>query len=233
MIRPTLLLTRPRPSAQAFLALLQVGALARVRVVISPVMKIIALGDAPHIGQGNGVIFTSANGVLHAPMGERRKAYCVGASTTDQARMRGWDAQMAGENAQELIEMLKAQPPSAPLLHLAGVHTRGNIAEKLSVNGIQVQHKAVYDQVLTSLSDAARAALKGPCIVPVFSARSAQQLADQAAGQLGLAQLITLSDAVATPLRGERAANLTVLPAPRMQYMCKEVEKLCLAFSLP
>lgn len=233
MIRPTLLLTRPRSSAQAFVAMLDVAALARVRVVISPVMKIVSLDVAPRIDQDHGVVFTSMNGVLHAPMGAGRKAYCVGANTTDQARVRGWDAQMAGENAKEFIDTLADVLPKMPLLHLAGVHTHGDIAETLSMLGIRTEHISIYDQALVPLTDVARVALEGPCIVPVFSARSAQQLADQAAGQLGLAQLIALSDAVAAPLHGEKAANLTVLSAPRVQYMCKEVEKLCLAFSSP
>jgi len=233
MTTPTLLLTRPRPSAQAFLARLQVNALARVRVVVSPLMKIIATDGVARVDQESSVIFTSANGVQHAPMGEGRKAFCVGENTSGQARARGWDAQFAGENAKELIATLTANPPKAGLLHLAGVHTRGAIAETLSAAGIQTKYQALYDQILTPLTPAAYAALKGPCIVPVFSARSAAQLVDQAPGQLGLARLIALSDAVASPLRGERVANLTVLPAPRMQYMCKEVEKLCLAFSLP
>lgn len=233
MIPPTLLLTRPVASAQAFQALLDPGAVSKVKVVISPLLEIVATGRVPQIGPTQGVIFTSANGVLNAPVGAGRTAFCVGVQTTEQARKRGWHAATVGETAQELIQALTSQPPDTPLLHLAGVHTRGDIAQTLSARGITTTHHALYDQVLVPLSDVARAALRGPCIIPVFSPRSAEHLVNQAAGQLGQAHLLALSSTVAVPFRGESIANLFILPAPRTIYMCKEVEKLCLALSLP
>lgn len=233
MIPPTLLLTRPTASAQAFAALLDADAVSKVRIVISPLLKIVATGCVPPIGATQCVIFTSANGVANALDGAGRTAFCVGAQTTDQASKRGWRAVKSGETAQELVQALTAQPPDAPLLHLAGVHTRGDIAQTLSARGILTTHCALYNQVLVPLSEMARAALRGPCIVPVFSPRSAEQLVNEAAGQLGQAHLLALSTSVAAPFGGESIANLFILPAPRTIYMCKEVEKLCLALSLP
>jgi len=228
-----LLLTRPRPSAQAFVERLSTSAQEKLEVVIAPLMEIVATDVTSQIGIGESVIFTSANGVAFAPEGKGRRAFCVGAQTTRHAQDCGWHALQAGDTAEQLIETLLADPLKGPVVHLGGVHTRGDIVQILSEAGIQARHDALYDQQLLALSEAGYAALKRPCIVPVFSPRSAAQLAAQATGKLTRAYIIALSDAVAEPLRGESCANLTVLPAPQAIYMVKVIEKLCLARSLP
>lgn len=233
MIRHPLLLTRPRSSAQAFVQTLSEAAQARLQVVIAPLMEIIATGVTPQIGTNESVIFTSANGVAFAPEGQGRRAFCVGAQTTQHAQDHGWQALQAGDTAEQLIETLLANPPAGPVIHLGGVHTRGDIVKTLSGAGVPARHDALYDQQLLALSETGHAALKRPCIVPVFSPRSAGQLAEQATGKLARAHIIALSEAVAAPLRGESCANLTVLPAPQAVYMVKVIEKLSLARSLP
>lgn len=233
MIPPTLLLTRPRPSAEAFAARLDPKALARVRLVISPVIEIVSTGMVPQVGPTQSVIFTSGNAVARAPEGAGRGAYCVGAQTTAQARGRGWVAQQRGETAEELVAALMACPPKGPLMHLGGVHTRGDVAQRLTQAGIETVHHALYDQQVVPLTDAAHAALLGPCIIPVFSPRSAAQLIKQASGQLGQAHVIALSPPIAALFRREMTTSLFILPAPRRIYMCKHVEKLCLSVTLP
>ena len=228
-----LLLTRPRSSAQAFVQTLSEAARARLQVVIAPLMEIVTTNVTSQIGTGESAIFTSANGVAFAPEGSGRRAFCVGVQTTRHAKDRGWHALQAGDTAQQLIETLLANPPAGPVIHLGGVHTRGDIVQTLSDAGMHARHEALYDQQLLTLSEAGYAALNQSCIVPVFSPRSAEQLAAQAKGKLTCAHIIALSEAVAAPLRGESCANLTVLPAPQAVYMVKVIEKLSLARSLP
>jgi uroporphyrinogen-III synthase len=231
MVPPTLLLTRPHDSARAFVATLDRA--VQVRVVIAPLMKIVATHAPVAMGDVKGVIFTSANGVIHGPAGHRQMAYCVGEQTTRAASRRGWDARQAGPDAQGLIASLCANPPAHPLLHLGGVHTRGEIAATLTQAGIATDHIAVYDQILVPLDAQAIGALNDRCIVPVFSPRSAAQLVQQAKGRLSRAHIIALSPSVAAPFVTERTASLTVLAAPQAGYMRKEVENLCLHLSLP
>jgi uroporphyrinogen-III synthase len=233
MVLPTLLLTRPRDSANAFAATLDPAALARVRVVIAPLMRIAATGATVEMAGIRGVIFTSGNGVIHAPPAQGLSAYCVGAQTTHTARALGWQAQQMGDTAQQLTAALMAAPPALPLLHLGGVHTRGEIAQTLTLVGITTAHVAVYDQILVPLDTAALEALEGQCIVPVFSPRSAVALMGQAGGRLHQAHVVALSDSVAAPFGGELTASMTIPERPQTAYMRKGVENLCLNLSLP
>ncbi|WP_299413906.1 uroporphyrinogen-III synthase [uncultured Sulfitobacter sp.] len=233
MTSTTLMLTRPRSSAQAFVDSLSQQAVAAVDIVIAPLMEIVVTNAVLDLTGVRSVIFTSANGVHHGPEGQGRIAFCVGAQTTDAAQKRGWIATQAGDTAGELIATLIAQQPKGPALHLGGEHTRGDIAQKLTQCGIETRHVAIYAQKLVSLDADGQQALNGPCIIPVFSPRTGQQLAQQARGRLQNAHIVALSDAVAAPLLGQKVAQMQILPAPRSGYMRKAVEILCLDLTLP
>jgi uroporphyrinogen-III synthase len=232
MALPTLLLTRPRNSAEAFAAMLDRSALSVVQLIVAPLMEIVGTGNSIQIGD-EGVIFTSSNGVNFAPEGQGRVAYCVGARTTQQAIARGWDAVQAGETAQELTTFLRTGSSVASLVHLGGIHTRGDIAQKLSLAGIPTQHIALYDQNMLSLSADALKALRNLCIVPVFSPRTAERLVQEAKGCLEHAHIVALSEAVAAPFCGEKTAEVHIISAPLAVYMSKEVENLCRTLTLP
>ncbi|MEH6520605.1 uroporphyrinogen-III synthase [Sulfitobacter sp.] len=233
MAPPVLLLTRPRESAEEFATSLDSGALAGVNVVISPLLEIVSTGSKVSLSAEQAVIFSSSNGVLYSPDGMGRTAYCVGAKTTQRANARGWSAFQAGDTAQELLVTLRALDSKRELIHLAGVHTRGNIAQTLNQGGIRTRHIALYNQRLLPLEHDAVLALSGPCIVPVFSPRTGEQLIQEANGGLKDAHIVALSEAVAEPFRGEKTAGLLILGTPRAVYMGKAVEKLCRALSLP
>lgn len=233
MAQPTLVLTRPRASAQGFADGLDPRALDLVRLIFAPLMEIEATGAPLDLHGAGGVIFTSANGVRHAPRGQGRAAFCVGAQTRTAAEARGWIAVQAGETAAELVETLKTTRPRPPLVHLGGEHTRGDIAARLTQAGIATRHIAIYAQNLLPLGDGVRQALRSPCILPVFSPRSAGQLVNEAAGCLEMAHVIALSPSVTVPLCGEKTAQMHVLPVPRAEYMRKAVEKLCFDLSAP
>lgn len=179
------------------------------------------------------MIFTSSNGVLHAPDGNGRVAYCVGAQTTKQAIARGWNATQLGQTARELIAALRTSPPKAELLHLGGTHTVGDIAQTLTSDGISTRHIALYDQRLLLLGSEAFLALRSACIVPVFSLRTAKRLVREAIGHLENAHIVALSEAVAAPFYGEKTAELLILDAPQAVSMAKAVENLCSILSPP
>ena len=107
MPKPRLLLTRPHPGAAQFLDRLSPA--LRDGAVISPLIEIAPTGVGVDLAPFAGVIFTSANGVAHAPKGDGRPAFCVGPQTTAAAAKAGWQAQMAGLDAQALIATLSGQ----------------------------------------------------------------------------------------------------------------------------
>jgi uroporphyrinogen-III synthase len=233
MAPPTLLLTRPRDAALGFAAMLDPAILARVHVVIAPLMEIAGIGAVPRLEGVQGVIFTSVNGVVHAPDGVGRMAFCVGAHTTQKAADHGWNAQQMGDTAQDLIASLRVDAPATPLLHLAGRHTRGDVALTLTAAGIPTDYIALYEQKFLPLDDCAAETLNGPCIVPVFSPRSGQQLVAEAKGNLENAHIIAFSGAVAEAFPHEKCAQLVVISVPRALYMCRAVENLCQTLCLP
>ena len=233
MARPTLLLTRPREGAENFAAQLDPLALDAVHLVVSPLMEIVGTGCIASLEAEEAAIFTSGNGVQFAPDGRGRSAFCVGQQTTQRAAASGWDAHQVGETAQELIAGIMATPPAHPLVHLGGVHTRGDISKILSKAGVQTRHVALYDQELLSLTAEAVIALQNPSIVPVFSPRTAERLVEQSKGNLGAAHIVALSETVAAPFRGEKTAQVHIMPAPEAVYMTKVVENLCGRLALP
>lgn len=226
MRQPTLLLTRPRDSAERFADTLDPVALRGVRVLIAPLMRI----DAVPVEQAGiaGAIFTSAQGPQHSVAGCGRPAWCVGARTTAVARGHGWDARCAGQTADALVRTLEEAPPQMPLVHLAGDHVRGDIAERLAAAGLLITRRTVYRQTLLSLDHAARAALDGPAVVPLFSPRTAEQFRSELTGPLPGVRLILLSKAVGSCLDGLVTAEMHVLAEPTSAEMRKMVENMCL-----
>ncbi|UWR22435.1 uroporphyrinogen-III synthase [Sulfitobacter sp. S190] len=230
--RPALLMTRPKASADRFVARLSGDAQARVRLVHAPLIRIAPTGTQPDLAGQAGVIFTSANGVRFAPQGAGRTAYCVGRTTTDAATVQGWDVRHHATDAAHLLDALVAAQVPGPLVHLAGRHTRGNLAQRLTHAGIATREHTLYDQHLLPLTAAARAALDAPNIVPLFSPRTARQLGAEAP-TLARSHVVALSAAVAEALAGHSVNSLHILATPDADMMRKAVEKLCLRITLP
>lgn len=199
-----LLMTRAPEASLRFVAALPPALRARLNVVVSPLLDMVATATAIEHGDARGLIFTSGNGVAVAVgLSARRDlpCFCVGKVTAAAAVAAGWAARAMGENAQSLIAALIADPPPAPLLHLRGTHGRGDVAGRLTRAGIETRVQAIYDQRLLALSAPAMALLDGPepVIAPLFSPRTARQFADLARGRAPL-YLAALSPAVAEPL---------------------------------
>lgn len=227
MPRPTLLLTRPIESAERFERGLSPDALAKVDVVFAPLLRIEPTGATVNLDGIKGVIFTSGYGVRLAPNGQNRPAFCVGASTAELARARGWDVQHVSQTALLLIEELQHRQPPAPLCHLSGKHQRGDIAQTLTLRNMLTHQVVLYDQVTCSLTSAARAALQFPTIAPLFSPRTASQFVKEVPNATQI-HVVALSDAVAAECAGLGFAKITVISIPSGDEMAKRVEEICL-----
>ncbi|MGP1357542.1 uroporphyrinogen-III synthase [Roseicyclus sp.] len=183
---PTLLLTRPRAASMRF-ALEIAARWPGARVVIAPLMEVVPTGAPPVLDGLGAAIFTSGNAVARASPGDGLRAYCIGARTAEAAALAGFDAVMAGETADELVERLVDLRPEGPLLHLHGVHQRGDVVPRLAAAGIDARGTEVYDQRAvppdTVFFDALAAR---PLLVPLFSPRSAALFREAAEPVIGV-----------------------------------------------
>ncbi|WP_424971838.1 uroporphyrinogen-III synthase [Dinoroseobacter sp. S76] len=209
------LLTRPRAQAEAFAAKLP----ETLAPVISPLLRIVPQEGIVAAPAEVTLIFTSANGVASYPAatdGARQTALCVGARTAEQARAAGFDAHSADGTAEDVLALALTRP--GPFLHIRGAHARGEITERLRAAGKEAQDCIAYDQLPCPLSDAARAALTGPCLVPLFSPRTASLFATECPAAPA-AQIFAMSTAVARALDGSAYAGVETLKTPTAAAM--------------
>ncbi|MEX0283345.1 MAG: uroporphyrinogen-III synthase [Paracoccaceae bacterium] len=225
-----LLLTRPRVAAEEFAERVQGEGFQGLEVCVSPLMEI-AFHDAPIQTEGIvGLIFTSRNGVdaaVSAGVSRHLPAYCVGAATAERARMAGWQVSQTAQDADDLVARMMVQQPETPILHICGENRRGQIAQRLSVQGLLVEERIAYEQTLQGLSDAARAALTChiPVIVPLFSPRTARHFARQVP-EGGSIWVVALSDAVAEPLETLPIRAIEVAASPDAPSMIAAIRQV-------
>ncbi|MEL6809523.1 MAG: uroporphyrinogen-III synthase [Pseudomonadota bacterium] len=213
-------MTRPRAASDAFVAMLSETVRARLNPVFSPLIDIIPVQSDVDMGPQDSAIFSSRNGVMAGPKGAGRAAYCIGPATTKAALAKGWNARQVGHDADSLVEALQAMRPEGPIVHLSGMHTRGDITGRLAQTGLNIANIAVYDQILRPLSDEARQVILNASrvIVPLFSPRSATQFV-QCAPTLHCVQAIALSTAVAREIPGDAVHSVIVTARPDAQAM--------------
>lgn len=230
----TLLMTRPEAASRRFYAALPLALRAALRPVYAPLIAIDAIEQAVDISPYKGIIFTSTNGVtvsrgLDVPPG--KPAYCVGVRTVETAMAGGWSARYLGQSADDLVAGLIADPPPSPLLHLRGVHARGQVSARLSAAGIACDDRVIYDQRGLDLDPAVLAQLsQAPALAPIFSPRTGQLFADQFAGSATL-YLAALSEPVADSLRNMKHARLAVARNPSADDMAELLGKLAVEAS--
>jgi uroporphyrinogen-III synthase len=220
---PTLLLTRPRPSAENFVKAADWAG----DVVISPLIEVVLRPIAPP-APGEGVIFTSQHGVRAvAAVTEARDApvWCVGPGTFAAAQAAGFAMlRQGGGTAEALISELVTTPPDCPLVHVHGAHVVTDLAGRLTDAGLRARGVVGYDQFERPLNDAARQCLlrQGHVVVPVFSPRSAKLLARawrELAAPLAQLHAVAISEAAAQELGRVPLASLTNAPSPDLPGM--------------
>ncbi len=228
-----LILTRTVEANAAFAAAFPASLADRLDFVDCPLIEIVPLNAPVEVPGSVAVIFTSANAVACAPKGSGRRAFCVGQKTTQVAQTAGWDAVFAGLNADELLSSLLDCRPGLPLLHLSGVHVRGQIVETLSSAGLNATRLPIYDQHLLPMSDAAKRIMeqKCPAIVPLFSPRAAAHFAAVAPPNPQL-RAVAISSAVYDSLGKIPLAEILVASQPTSRGIIECVEKLVRNISL-
>lgn len=216
---PLLLLTRPRVQSDRFARQFTDRFGDGFAMAIAPVMEI-ALYDAPVDLEGvGGVIFTSENGVgglANVTADRRPHAYCVGDRTASAARAAGFSARSAHGTAEELIEVIAADPPGGRLLHLRGEHARGNIAAALCARGFEASERVVYDQGALPIPEAVKQAVADASLtyLPLFSPRSAVLVAEQLQGITGRLAIVSMSAAVTQAWTGPEPVAMVQADRP-------------------
>ncbi|MHA6264241.1 uroporphyrinogen-III synthase [Arenibacterium sp. CAU 1754] len=223
-------MTRPQAASDRFVA--QMGDVLREKLTVlhSPLIRIVPCDGGIETGDARGLVFTSSNGVaVAADKGVDRglPCFCVGEATTRAAQAAGWAAECMGETADALIAALPDRKPLVPLLHLSGVHVRGDLAGALTQLGLPARAIAVYDQVLDPLDSRALSAVQGdkPVIAPLFSPRTARHFANQI-DDPGNVHAVALSKAVAEPLKNRGFCSVTVAQRPNSADMITAIENL-------
>lgn len=230
--RPILLLTRPQISSEHFLQALRNRGIAH-RALISPLMDIVFTEDAIDLEGVRGLIFTSANGIAAwraRNLPTTLPVHVVGPATEIAARAAGFDVRLTCPDAARLIPALErahaAGEIDGPLLHLSGLHTRGDVAGQLTARGLPTARVTVYDQPQMPLSRDARAALDGtnPVLCPLFSPRTAQLLAESPVKAPLL--VAAMSEAVVNALWPLHIESLKVAARPDSGAMVEAVRDL-------
>ncbi|MEE4120911.1 MAG: uroporphyrinogen-III synthase [Paracoccaceae bacterium] len=230
----TLLLTRPRPAALRFAAELEAATGPFAATVISPLLDIVPSGPFPRVSAEAALAFTSENAVAIAasrlaPAG--RRAWCVGTRTAEAARAAGFDAVVAGGDADALVALLLAERPMGEIVHLAGGHQRGDLAERLAAGGLTARRAVIYDQAPVPPTAEALAALGGPrpVLLPLFSPRSAALAAAMAEGAAAPLLLAALSPAVARGWGGPAPMALVTASRPESEALIDAISSLLAA----
>ncbi len=175
---PVILLTRPREAAERFAAALE-SRLGAVPIILSPVLEIAYL--APDTIPASGAfVFTSAHGVegFRRAGGPAGRAYCVGEATAEAARKSRHEVIATAPDIARLMTVLPRE--GERLLHVRGRHVTAHLANAHD----NIDEVIVYDQNVKTLTREAKTALagEGSVILPLFSPRSARELARQVSG---------------------------------------------------
>lgn len=214
---PVILITRPQPYGAEFAAALRAQAGGDLPMILSPALRIGAVGAVPDLGAYRWLIFTSRNGVRYFADASARRdipVYAVGDATADEARRAGMEAVSCGGDAGDLVARIIADGVRGPMLHLRGAHAAADITGALTAAGIEAGDAVLYSQEAAPLTAAARACLMGdaPVIAPIFSPRSAAALFNDA---LPTAPVVVLAISDAAAARIPKGAAREVIVADR------------------
>ena len=216
-MNPILIISRPSPAGQTFADAVARACTVPYRVLHAPALHIVPLAfDMPAVQH---VIFTSAHAVMRSAPGQGLTAWCVGGATAAAAAAKGYTVNSADGDADALVALILSQPPTGPMVHIAGRHRRGAVAARLTAAGLRCATVEAYDQVPQPLPEAVTAAAAGtdPLVAPVFSPRSAQGLLTlQGTAPL---HVVAISPAVAALFKAMKPATLLTVGHPDADHM--------------
>ena len=218
----TIVVTRPRRSADRFAALLSARRPERFDILVSPLLTIVPTMREVDLSNFAAVVLTSENAVRATALrggSPQMPAYCIGEATAAAAAAAGFLPMVAGNSSESLVSLAAREHSGGKLLHLRGRHAASDIAGRLNGAGLPAEEVVVYDQVRTRLESAARQALaRRRCVFPVFSPRTAGILSEEAAFAPDLAHAVCcMSSKVAEAFRLDW--RCTVASEPTLQSM--------------
>ncbi|MGE4219757.1 MAG: uroporphyrinogen-III synthase, partial [Alphaproteobacteria bacterium] len=224
--RPCVIVTRPRPDAEALIKALEERG---IDTVAAPLLDILPEdGPAPDLGGVQALLFTSANGVRAFAARSAIRIHpvlAVGDATAAAARAAGFaDVKSAGGNVDDLARLAIRQfdPNSGDLLHVAGTDVAGDLAGALSAAGFSMRRAVLYSaRAAATLPEPAALALRTgrADAILFFSPRTAGSFVTlardaglgDACRRLGA---VCLSDAVAAAAQGLPWREVAVAEAP-------------------
>ncbi len=229
------LITRPDPQGARFSKAVVARYGDLVSPVVCPLLSPVYLSTPLPAGPFSALILTSETGAIAAGRMARggepipRLAFCVGDRTAQAAKELGFDARSASGEAGALIDLILRHPEAAPLLHLHGRETRGDVVGRLGTKGLRAEGIEVYAQEARALPDEVRLLLaqEGRVIAPLFSPRTAMLFAKQLADGLIAAQIdcITLSPAVSDALK-ESPVRVRIAMQPTQESLMNAMDKV-------
>jgi uroporphyrinogen-III synthase len=233
---PAFLLTRPKVQSLRFEAELRQAFGPGFVITISPIIAPVLLRAECPKGPFAAVIFTSQTGVQACKLLMEQGfdlpdlAYCVGERTAQAAQELDFRTLSANGDAQALVALIVASPPTGPLLHLRGAESRGAIAETLQNAGIETISTAIYRQDPQVLTPEAIILLggQGPVVVLLFSPRSAALFSGQAQSCDLHAKLtcISLSSAIDAEIKNGLICDRHVAARPTAEAMIAKIAAL-------
>ena len=172
---PIVLVTRPKTDSQRLIDALRTMSGSFV-AINSPAFENESLSI--EIPEFDSAIFTSQAGVIHAPRGNGRFAFCVGDATANAAMDTGYVSISAGGSADDLVALILSQRPDGALLHIRGEITHGEVAQQLNKAGLFCQEVVAYRKAVRGPSQSARevASENQMIIVPLFSVETVKIL---------------------------------------------------------
>lgn len=225
---PILLMTRPLAASRRF-----AEAIDGVRVILSPMIRIVERDPPGDLSAMDALVFTSANAVtaLSGRMpGNGMRAYCVGPRTADAARAAGFDAVSADGDVNRLAAMLRRAGKDARMLYLRGNVVAADLPGLLGDDGPELEQHVIYDQEDLPLTQEAEDALFGatPVLLPMFSPRIAHRLGEMLPRHAPVLAA-AISDSVADAFGQRKARLMIVAAAPNGEEMVTAVKALVAA----
>ena len=218
-----ILLIRPAAQSTAFECALVRGGVAQVDICIAPVMHIIPLPASPAPAYET-AIFTSIYGVENAKV-PPTKALCVGPSVCAAAQKAGFIVAHTAPTVAALFLALTPPHRFGTLHYFRGAHVSMDLTAKLAAQGADIQETILYDQVQMPLSRQARHQLgQRRAIVPLFSARSAEFLAQEGINWQ-THKAVAISDTVAQNASNMGFGAIHTVATPNAQHMQQAITR--------
>ncbi|MEL6840706.1 MAG: uroporphyrinogen-III synthase [Pseudomonadota bacterium] len=215
---PTLILTRPTQQGQGFADAVLAQWTGSLDIVQSPLLAVVFGPVSEDLRTVTDLVFTSANGVAAAKglaLPRAQTAWCVGAKTAAAAQAAGFTPVVGPGDAAGLVGAIIKAMPQGRFAHIRGRHARGNVSNLLTSAGISCRDIVAYDQKACALTEDANARLArdAPVVMPLFSPRTVDILADQAPFTAPI-HAAMMSEAVADAARPLHLRSVTIAEQP-------------------